>query len=92
MRNFRCLGPLTFSKIPFSNRFPANGAGFLCAILDDAGHNVAPAFAAGEDVVLYVTPERPDAWRRGEFARLVGEFKGRGIKVLVSCGDDLQVV
>lgn len=46
----------------------------------------------GEDVVLYVTPERPDAWRRGEFARLVGEFKGRGIKVLVSCGDDLQVV
>ena len=46
----------------------------------------------GEDVVLYVSPERPDAWRRGEFARLVGEFKGRGIKVLVSCGDDLQVV
>jgi len=86
MRNFRCLGTLTFSKIPFSNRFPAkNGTGFLCAILDDAGRNIALAFAVGEDAVLHVTPDRPDA-------RLVGEFKGRGIKVLVSCGDDLQVI
>lgn len=73
-------------KSPFSKRFPAkNGAGFLCAILDDAGRNVAPAGAAGEDAVLYVMPDQWGTWRRGE-------FKGRGIKVLVSCGDDLQAI
>jgi hypothetical protein len=44
----------------------------------------------GEDIVLYVSPDRPDAWRQGEFARLVAEFQGKGIAVHVSCRDVLR--
>ncbi len=46
----------------------------------------------GEDIVLYVSPDRPDAWRQGEFARLVAEFQGRGVAVHVSCRDVLRKV
>ena len=62
------------------------------ALRPDRSRVVIGTTNGGEDVVLYVTPERPDAWRRGEFGKLVGEFKGRGIKVLVSCGNDLQAI
>ncbi len=44
----------------------------------------------GEDVVLYVSPERPDAWKHREFSGLLAEFQARGIRVMVSCGDTLH--
>ena len=44
----------------------------------------------GEDVVLYVNPDRPDAWKQGAFRTLVDEFLARGITVMVSCGDKLE--
>lgn len=44
----------------------------------------------GEDIVLYVSPDRPDAWQRGEFHKLVTELLSKGITVLVSCGETLQ--
>ena len=44
----------------------------------------------GEEIVLYVSPDRPDAWRQGEFAKLVAEFQGKGIAVHVSCRDVLR--
>jgi hypothetical protein len=43
----------------------------------------------GEDVVLYVSPERPDAWKSREFSKLLSEFQTRGIPVMLSCGDSL---
>lgn len=46
----------------------------------------------GEDMVLYVTPDRPDAWRQGGFQTLVDTFLARGITVLVSCGEKLERV
>ena len=44
----------------------------------------------GEDIVLYVTPDRPDAWKQGGFVKFVDELLSRKVKVLVSCGDKLQ--
>ena len=41
----------------------------------------------GEDIILYVSPDRPDAWKRPEFMQLIGEFRGRGVRVLLSCND-----
>jgi hypothetical protein len=46
----------------------------------------------GEDMIFYVTPERPDAWSRGEFKQLVAEMRSRGVKMSVSLGDDLRQV
>ena len=39
----------------------------------------------GDDLVLYVSPERPDAWKRGGIARVVAETRAKGFKVLVAC-------
>lgn len=44
----------------------------------------------GEDVVLYVSQDRPDAWRRDNVASFVAELQARGIVVLLSRGDILQ--
>lgn len=44
----------------------------------------------GEDIVLYVSPDRPDAWNRGGFRKLVNEFLSGKINVFVSCNDRLQ--
>lgn len=44
----------------------------------------------GEDIVLYVTPDRADAWQQKEFAPLLGEFQRRGIAVSLSCNDVLR--
>lgn len=44
----------------------------------------------GEDVILYVTPDRPDAWKHPAFGKLLAEFRGRGINVFVSCSDVVQ--
>jgi len=43
----------------------------------------------GEEIVLYVTPDRPDAWKRGQFGQLVAEWQSKGIAVLTSCDDVL---
>lgn len=44
----------------------------------------------GEDVILYVGTDRPDAWRRGEPAKLVADLRAKGITVLVNCGETLE--
>lgn len=44
----------------------------------------------GEEIVLYVSPDRPDAWQHKEFSPLLGEFQRRGIAVSVSCNDVLR--
>jgi uncharacterized protein len=44
----------------------------------------------GDDLVLYVSPDRPDAWKRGGIARFVAEMLAKGFTVLVSCGDEVQ--
>jgi len=46
----------------------------------------------GEDIILYVAPDRRDAWKRPEFLKLIGEFRAGGIKVLVSCNDELTQI
>jgi len=62
------------------------------ALRPDKSRVVIGTTNQGEDVVLYVSPDRPDAWKQGGFAQLVGEFRARRIRVLVSCGDKLQQV
>ncbi|MFA5913867.1 MAG: hypothetical protein WC830_09965 [Burkholderiales bacterium] len=44
----------------------------------------------GDDLVLYVDPDRPDAWKRGAMAKLVAEMRAKGFAVLVKCGERLQ--
>ena len=44
----------------------------------------------GDDLVLYVSPDRPDAWKRGGIARFVAEMRAKGFTVLVSCGEEVQ--
>jgi hypothetical protein len=44
----------------------------------------------GEEMVFYVTPDRPNAWDQGDFRRLVAELRGRGIVMYVSDSDDLK--
>jgi hypothetical protein len=44
----------------------------------------------GEDIVLYVSPDRPDAWKRGGFGKLVAEWQACGVVIWVSCEDVLQ--
>ena len=46
----------------------------------------------GEDVILYISPDRPDAWRRPEFMTLIGEFRSRGIHVLLSWNDKVGLL
>jgi len=46
----------------------------------------------GDDLVLYVSPDRPDAWKRGGTGKFVAEWRAKGFTVLVSCGDKLQKV
>lgn len=44
----------------------------------------------GDDLVLYVSPERPDAWKRGGMGRFVAEMQAKGFAVAVKCGEKLQ--
>ena len=44
----------------------------------------------GDDLVLYVSPDRPDAWKRGGIAKFVSEMRAKGFTVLVSCGEAVQ--
>lgn len=44
----------------------------------------------GEEMVFYVSPERPDAWNRGGFRQFVAEMRARGTVMHVSDGESLQ--
>lgn len=44
----------------------------------------------GEEIVLYVSPDRPDAWKRGGLEKLVAELLSKGKTVWVRCEDKLQ--
>lgn len=46
----------------------------------------------GEDLVLYVGADRPDAWRTGAFGRFVTQMKARGTAVFISRNDVLTPV
>lgn len=56
----------------------------------DKSHVVIGTANQGDDVILYVTPDRPDAWKHARFKKLLAEFFSRGISVFVSCEDKLQ--
>jgi len=51
----------------------------------DKSHVVMGVTNQGEDLVLYVGRDRPDAWKRGAMARLVDETLAKGYTVLVGC-------
>lgn len=57
------------------------------ALRPDRSRVVIGTTNQGEDVILYVSPDRPDAWQRGEFGRFVGDLKRKGHTVLVSCAE-----
>lgn len=42
----------------------------------------------GNDIVLYVPPNRPDAWKHNSFISLVGMFVANGLAVFVSRSED----
>ena len=44
----------------------------------------------GNEIVLHVDSDRPDAWKRGGIGKLVGEMLADGITVMVKCGDELK--
>lgn len=44
----------------------------------------------GEEIILYVSADHPDAWQRGGMARFVAELQARRIAVTVSCGERLR--
>ena len=44
----------------------------------------------GDDLVLYVSPDRPDAWKRGAMGAFVAEMKAKGFAVAVACGEKVQ--
>lgn len=58
----------------------------------DASRVVIGVTNGGDDLVLYVSPDRPDAWKRGGIARFVAEMRAKGFTVLVSCGDTVQTL
>lgn len=62
------------------------------ALRPDRSRVVIGTINQGEDLILYVSPDRPDAWKRGEFGHFVADMKRRGIAVTVSCNDELRPV
>jgi hypothetical protein len=43
----------------------------------------------GDDIVLHVSTDRPDAWKRSGIGKLVAEMLADGITVMVKCGETL---
>lgn len=62
------------------------------ALRPDRSRVVVGTTNGGEDLVLYVAPDRPDAWKRGEFGRFVADMKRRGVAITVSCSEELHPV
>lgn len=56
----------------------------------DSSRVVIGVTNGGDDLVLYVGPDRPDAWKRGGIGKFVAEMQAKGFTVLVSCGDEVQ--
>jgi uncharacterized protein len=46
----------------------------------------------GDNVVLYVDPDRPDAWQRPAMQTFIRELRGRDIRILLSRNDVLQAL
>ncbi|MBV5337758.1 MAG: hypothetical protein J0653_07465, partial [Deltaproteobacteria bacterium] len=44
----------------------------------------------GEDVILYVTSDRPQAWKKGEFGKLITRWRSNGMTIFTSCRDVVQ--
>jgi len=62
------------------------------ALRPDRSHVVIGTLNDGDAVILYVSPDHPDAWRRGEVRKLVAELMGKGFSVQVNCGDKLETL
>ncbi len=44
----------------------------------------------GDDLVLYVNPDRRDAWKRGATGKFVAEMRAKGFAVMVACEDQVE--
>lgn len=72
-----------------SQRFPNPIPGEL---RPDKSRVVIGTMNDGDDVVLYVTQDRPDAWKKGEFGKLIAKWQSTGITVFTACGEVLRRV
>jgi hypothetical protein len=52
----------------------------------DASRVVIDTTNGGKDIVLNVSSDHADAWKRGGIAKLVATMRGDGITVFVKCG------
>ncbi len=43
-----------------------------------------------DDLVLYVNPDRRDAWKRGATGKFVAEMRAKGFAVMVACEDQVE--
>lgn len=57
------------------------------ALRPDRSRVVIGTLNHGNDIVLYVPPEQPNAWQAPEFSATIAQFYTRGIPVHVSCND-----
>lgn len=57
------------------------------ALRPDRSHVVMGTINNGNDVILYVPPEHPDAWQTPTCAEAVGRFVSGGIAVYLSRND-----
>jgi hypothetical protein len=64
----------------------------VAALRPDKSRVVIGTTNHGEDLILYVTPDRPDAWKRGEFGRFVAQMKNKGVAVMVHCADVVKTL
>ena len=60
------------------------------ALRPDKSRVVIGVTNKGDDIVLYVSPDRPDAWKRGGMGQFVAEMRAKGFPVAVACGNRLQ--
>ena len=56
----------------------------------DASRVVIYTTNQGRDIVLNVSPDRPDSWKHGGMGRLVGRMLADGLAVTVNCGDRIE--
>lgn len=59
------------------------------ALRPDKSRVVVGTANDGEDLVLYVSPDQPDAWKRKRFYEFVSNMRKRGVSFSVSCGDSV---
>ncbi|WP_335342622.1 hypothetical protein, partial [Sedimenticola hydrogenitrophicus] len=46
----------------------------------------------GEDLILYVNSDRPDAWKQKGFSEFIAVMKTKGITVSVCCGQNIKEI